>query len=205
MVTVKISQKHVERFVFSMIIIVLLGLLINERFTENNNINLTGNSIKDLLPYNDTNINVEKIENKSIEIEEEKKIETTTSTTTTSTTTTTLKEELILLINKVNYEKIDDNKAKIISVNFEIYNGLKENLDLTLKYYLYDSQSSLFEINTPKRPYFDLPTLPPKGKLKREIEIDKFEFNIDNIKTLVLEIEDESKGILESEIIQFKI
>jgi hypothetical protein len=194
MVTVKISQKHVERFVFVIIILILLTILINEKlpnylinqsFDSNNETNFEGN----LIENQETNIS-----------NEDSFVSETTTTTTTSTTTTTLLRDLIFTVDNINHEKIDANRGKINSFTITIKNGLPSDANIILKYYIYDDLSPEIEKITPKKPDVEIGLIGSNRQLTKVGNIERFVFDIDKEKTLKLEIEDLNSGIKKTSI-----
>ncbi len=193
--TIKINQKHIERLAFSLIIIILLGNIVMDKYnlTPNPNQTITGFQVEELLPTN----NIEKTIIPNMTTTTNKEITTTTkqTPTTTSTTTTTMMKELLISISDIKTEKIDDNKGKIKSFKLKLINGLNHDVYPTIKYYIYDQESSDSEITNPKKPEIKMGTV-LAGKTETIIgDIDKYVFNLDLEKTIKIKIIDEDYGI----------
>lgn len=194
MVTIKISQKHVERFVFIVIILILSGLLVNEKIPgllgEETTFNQNIQNQESLSNDNITEDIIETIPNESIET-------TTTTTTTTSTTTTTqaLEEELLFSIDSVNYERVDENRGIIKDLILTIRNRQSNEADLEIEYYIYDQTSTQQEKLTPRRPQIVVGKLNSRSAfVEQSFRIDRYVFNLDYDKTIKIEIKDLNSG-----------
>ena len=198
--TLRINQKHVERAAFTLIIIILLSLLLNEKYSDSSEgiAQVTGYTVKDLLPKdnNDVSDTVPDTSTTSTTTTSLSSATTTSSTSTsTSTTTTTTAKELTFTIDDIAYEKIDDDKAKIKSFYIDITNGLGDSVDLTLKYYIYDDESLVTERTTAKKPYLNIGFVGSKKSARKKFNIDKYVFNLDLEKTMKFQLMDEDQDI----------
>lgn len=196
MVTIKISQKHVERFVFIVIILILSGLLVNEKFPEliGNEIHVQEDEINEDI-VNQDSINQDIVQES--EEEEIDEIETTTTTTTTSTTTTTqaLEEKLIFSIDEVNYERVDENRGIIRDIVITIRNRLSTDANIEVEYYIYDQTSLKQEKLIPRKPQIVVGNLNSRSSIvEQSFRIDRPVFNLDYDKTIKVEIEDLNSG-----------
>ncbi len=113
--------------------------------------------------------------------------------------------ELKVTVSNVKYEILDENKAKLKTFYVEVRNGLSHPVTLTLKYYIYDIESSSFERITPKKPYVELGTIKSNGILRKTVEVDKYLFNFDLEKTLKVEVVDEDGDITETIIVKVNV
>lgn len=203
--TIKINQKHIERLAFSLIIIVLLGLLINEKYNvqPNPQDSITGYQVKELLPTNikDTPVS----STTSTTVKETTTTKAPVTTTTTSTTTTTMLKEMIISVTDIKTEKIDDKKGKINSFKIKVINGLDHNINPIIKYYIYDKKSSSIERMNPKKPDIEINTIPAKSTKTVTGDIEKYEFDLDLVKTLKVEVIDEDYGIIKTSISKITI
>ena len=195
MVTIKLNQKHIERFVFIVIIIVLSGMLINEKYpsviNSLNNENIETNNLN--------NVENEVIED--IDVEENIQTTTTTTTTTTSTTTTTMVRDIIFEINDVRYERTDENSGRIHDFIITIKNGLSTTADIELRFYKFDSTNQAFQRNTVRYPINQVGRIEPnRAIINQAIRVDRNVFNLEHDKNIIIQIEDKNSGIIKEEV-----
>lgn len=197
--TLRISQKHVERFIFMLIILILVGILIADKL----NLKVFNVNFESDIGVTTTTANV--VISSSIAATTTTTLprNSTTSitrfgTTTTSTTITNPAVplgQLEFTVDKVYYRAIDNEKGVIDSIDVSIKNNDGSDYDLVLKYYLYDETSGAVERTTPKRPFIDVGVLGEGKAISKTYILNRTVFNIKYAKTLKFELEDEDAKI----------
>ena len=199
-ITIKVSQKHIERLAFSLIILALLGLLMMEKYDMHGTAteDITGYQVADLLPSSNDITNVEETTTSST-------TSTTINVTTTSTTTTTLPEDILFSVSDLEYTKIDDEKATIDSVKIKVQNGLDSDYDLTIKYYIYDDESSTAERMNSKRPFLEIGVVESGAIAEKTFELHKYVFRLDLEKTIKFYLVTEDGKVSKTVIKKIKV
>ncbi|MGM5484868.1 MAG: hypothetical protein ACQEP1_03265 [Nanobdellota archaeon] len=217
MVVIKISQKHIERFIFFTVIIILLGMLANERIfqepTECENESIEP-EIPSVEPSNDSkeedtsDESEENLFNDTEEVEVDEEIITENNsennTTNESEEEDELPDSLFLSIKDIDKELVSDEKGELNSITIEIKNGLDKDLDPTIKYYLYDEESDDVVKNSPKRPFLEPGEIKANEIFEKEFILDRTFFRPELDKTIKLELIDEEAGIKKTILKRFR-
>jgi hypothetical protein len=206
-IVIKVSQRRIERLVFILLLLFFMSTTVYYSYKSDQTECVTDTTVSSELTNESTkNItSTTSIRTNISSTTATKKTSLTTKSNKTSTTkTTSTTGKVDITIGPLKYEKKTSGiytKAVIERITFIIKNGLKDNLNMKVKIYLWDSSTpSDSAVRTTPKDTITFPTIKPGSSLAKTYNVDNLNmYNFDLTKTIKLEFVNSNGTIIKTE------